>query len=236
MSADELQFRTTALGGFHKQDVLAYLERTGQAHTQQLEALQKELTEARSAQSTLEEERAAAVRQAEELTRENDQLKKDLEARSKELEEIRSEQASCTRRLAELEREADELRSRLSKAEPAAEAYERIKNRTAGMELEALRRAQDVEDAAQEKAAHAQADLEQWLDQVQAGYHKLRTGMEEAVAHASGEIEEVRKKMKSLAGQFGEGEGALAALLQIYKSAEGPKAPEPLPLKENTPE
>ena len=34
-------------------------------------------------------------------------------------------------------------------------------------------------------------------------------------------------------GQFAEGDEALAALLHTYESAVGPRAPEPLPLKED---
>ena len=42
MSAMELQFRTSAFGGFQKQDVLTYLENTGREHAERVEALQKE--------------------------------------------------------------------------------------------------------------------------------------------------------------------------------------------------
>ena len=49
MSAMELQFRTSAFGGFQKQDVLTYLENTGREHAERVEALQKELSGALAA-------------------------------------------------------------------------------------------------------------------------------------------------------------------------------------------
>ena len=59
MSATELQFRTSAFGGFHKQDVLSYIEASGREHAAQLEAVQKELE---TAQKELEEARNTALK------------------------------------------------------------------------------------------------------------------------------------------------------------------------------
>ena len=58
MSAVEMQFRTAAFGGFQKQDVLEYIDRTNREHTQQMEALRQELEEASKARLAMEEERA----------------------------------------------------------------------------------------------------------------------------------------------------------------------------------
>lgn len=226
MSTEELQFRTAAFGGFHKQDVLAYLERAGREHAERMEALQKELEEAKSARDALEEEKSAGGRERAELSGQ-------LEACSRDLEAARRDREAVERRRAELERELSEVKARLAKAEPSAEAYERIKNRTAGVELDAHRRAQEIEDEAREKTKQARAELEQWIYKVQAGYDRLRTDVDATISHASGELERVRKSLDGLVGQFSEGDEALAALLHTYESAVGPKAPEPLPLKED---
>ena len=47
------QFRNAALGGFHKQDVLDYIEASGREHAQRLEGLEKERDEARAEGETL---------------------------------------------------------------------------------------------------------------------------------------------------------------------------------------
>ena len=232
MSATELQFRTSAFGGFHKQDVLSYIETSGREHAARVEELQKELDEARKAKANLEEEKAAAAERERELSDRVDQLSEALEARSKALEDAREDQERKGKRIAELEAELTGLRDRLAKAEPSAAAYERIKNRTAGVELDAHRRAQEIEDAAREQVKKTRAELEQWIYRVQAGYDRLRTDVDATISHASGELERVRKSLDHLTGQFAEGDEALATLLHTYQEVMGPKAPEPLPLEE----
>ena len=44
MEAADIQFRTAALGGFSKQDVLDYIEKANQDHAAKVEGLQKELS------------------------------------------------------------------------------------------------------------------------------------------------------------------------------------------------
>ena len=181
MSAMELQFRTSAFGGFQKQDVLTYLENTGREHAERVEALQKELSGALAAKATLEEEHRASLRRVEELEQQNARLAETLEAYTKDLEEVRADREARDRRIAELEGELAALRAQLAKAAPSAEAYERIKNRTAGVELEAHRRAQEIEDEAREKARQARAELEQWIYKVQAGDDRLRTDVDATI-------------------------------------------------------
>ena len=45
MEGTDIQFRTAALGGFSKKDVLDYIETDNQEHTTMLAQLQKELSE-----------------------------------------------------------------------------------------------------------------------------------------------------------------------------------------------
>ena len=44
MEAADIQFRTAALGGFSKQDVLDYIEKANKEHAARMEQLQKELS------------------------------------------------------------------------------------------------------------------------------------------------------------------------------------------------
>ena len=46
-----LQFRTSAFGGFNKQDVMAYLEKSAREHSGKIAELQKELAELRQART-----------------------------------------------------------------------------------------------------------------------------------------------------------------------------------------
>ena len=49
MEAADIQFRTAALGGFSKQDVLDYIEKANQDHAAKVEGLQKKTASGRAA-------------------------------------------------------------------------------------------------------------------------------------------------------------------------------------------
>ena len=56
MNENEFQFRTAALGGFHKQDVLRYLERSAKEHREKTAELERELAGVKADKARLEEE------------------------------------------------------------------------------------------------------------------------------------------------------------------------------------
>ena len=124
------------------------------------------------------------------------------------------------------------MKERLEKSEQGARAYEAIKDRTAGIELEAHCRAQGIEAAAREQVEKARQELEQWIYKVQAGYDRMRTDIEATIAHTAGELDRVRKSMEGLTAEFGDHDAELKLLLETYEEAIGPRMPEPLPLDE----
>ena len=239
MDHEEYQFRTAAIGGFSKQDVLDYIARANQEHQTRVERLEKELSqtgeERDKFRSRVEEAEGRNVElsaQVQKLTGELEELRTELESlrtAREEAEARRAEQESAAAALAE---ERDGLRRDLEKAQRAAAAYERIKDRTAGIELEAHCRAQAVEDAAQIQVDKAKQEVEQWAVKVQADYDQMRTDIAATISHASGELERVRRSMAQILTQFDQRDGDLKALLQRCEEAMGPRMPDPLPLKE----
>lgn len=230
MSATELQLRTSAFGGFQKQDVLSYIETTNRAHAEQAEALKRELDEAARAKAAAEERAAAASARQAELEGQVEELTGELERRSCALEEARAALEACTARAEALEAEGKRWKARLERAEPLAEAYESVKDRTAGIELEAHHRALTVQADAEAQVKKLRAELEQWLYKVQAGYDRLRTDVDATISHASGELDRVRRSLGDISAEFAEHDAALEALLDTCRETIGPKAPEPLPL------
>ncbi len=81
MDEHGFQFRTAAIGGFQKQDVMAYLERSAKEHAQRLAQLQKQLEEARTARTAGDEQRLAETQRVSELEEENRKLTGDLAER-----------------------------------------------------------------------------------------------------------------------------------------------------------
>ena len=230
MSATELQLRTSAFGGFQKQDVLSYIETTNRAHAAQAVALKRERDEAARAKAAAEERAAAACARQAELEGQVEELNGELERRGCALEEARAALEACTARAQALEAEGKHWKARLERAEPLAEAYESVKDRTAGIELEAHHRALTVQAEAEAQVKKLRAELEQWLYKVQAGYDRLRTDVDATISHASGELDRVRRSLGDISAEFAEHDAALEALLDTCRETIGPKAPEPLPL------
>ncbi len=231
MSATELQFRTATFGGFQKQDVLSYIESSNQSHLEKLEQLQRERDE-------LSVEKEALAAQAEQAKGQADALDKEKQALSAQLEEAREEAQQLRAQLEEARqqaRQADaqlaDANARLAQAEPDAAAYQQIKDRTAGIELEAHCRAQAVMQQAEEKVHRAHTEVEQWLHKVQAGYDLLRSDMDGAIARTGQELDKLHQMLEQLSSSFSSQDEHLRKLSQDCADQIAP--PAPLPLDEN---
>lgn len=231
MEAADIQFRTAALGGFSKQDVLDYIEKANKEHAARMEQLQKELSAVTDERDRLKTRVEEAEGRLVELSSQVQKLTGELADRSAELEQCRGERAVQAEEEGALRARTEELRSRLEQAEQAARSYEAIKDRTAGIELEAHCRAQSIEAAAQVQVEKARQELEQWIYKVQAGYDRMRADIEATIAHTSGELDRVRKSMEGLTAEFGDHDAELKRLLETYEEAIGPRMPDPLPLE-----
>lgn len=240
METGEIQFRTAAIGGFLKQDVLDYIEKANREHRERLEQLEKELAAVKGERDALKERAAGLEKdslerrnQLDHLTGQVESLTAQLAQREKELEEIRGESKLQDELQGELSDQMSDLKARLSKAERGARAYEAIKDRTAGIELEAHYRAQAVEAAAQVQVDKTRREVEQWIAKVQGSYDQMRSDIDATISHASGELERVRRSMEHLTEEFGVHDDALKAILRTYEESVGHKqAPTPLPLEE----
>ncbi|NCE63431.1 hypothetical protein D1159_02265 [Pseudoflavonifractor sp. 524-17] len=232
MEAADIQFRTAALGGFHKQDVQDYISKSNQEHAARLEQLEREAAQLREERDKLKERLEQRDSRLVELSAQVQQLTGQLAEQSSALETSREETAAQKRECAAQAGELKRLKERLEKAEQIVQTYEAIKDRTAGIELEAHCRAQDIEDTAQAQAAEMRAVLGRWLDKVQASYDQLCTGMETTASHIAQELVQTCKNLNGFSAELGERGTALKQLRKIYEEAEGPKMPEPLSLEE----
>ena len=227
-------FRTAVFGGFQREDVLNYLAEQARQSQQQREELERRLDEQK-------QETESAVRQAEVLSSQLEQqraecgqLREEREALAGQLEQANRTQCSqASRELEELRKERDELQARLDALTPGAQAYEQLKDRTAGVELEAHRRAQAIQEQAREEAAQLHRQVEQWIQGVERAYDGLRTQVETTAAHAARELRQANDHLERACAQMEEQEEALAALRRAYGAGEGaPKVEPPMPIPE----
>lgn len=221
MAANEQQFRGAVFGGFQKQDVLSYIETATREHSAKVEMLKKELAGLTADKDALEAGQTELAAKAEVSATALVETAAALEQSTAELERKNA-------RLAELEREVTTLKARVAELEPAAAAYQAVKDRTAGIELEAHCRAQAAETAARERVKAAGADLEQWMLKVQAEYDRLRTDVDATISHTGGELARVTKTLEGISAEFSTHDEELEKLIRSYRESQGPQPPMPL--------
>ncbi len=226
-------FRSAALGGFNRQDVLDYLEKTSAENAQRQQELQQKLEAAeeergRLAARTGEQEEQMAI-----LQRERDSLQQQLEQVKQALAAGQDREEAQERELAGLRRERDALKARVEALEPEAAAYEAVKERTAGVELEAHCRAQKIVDQADGQARELRRNMEQWVSRVEREYDALRSEVESTVSHAADQLEKAGKCLDKMTALLADQDVALEALSQAYDNTDPDKVPAPVPLQED---
>ncbi len=233
------QFRNAAFGGFNKQDVLDYLELMSREHREQLQQLQQELDQSQQRCNDLlqqQDQHDAQVktmqRDAEGRQQQTDKVQTQLEQALSQLEQAKGEQESLRGQLAEKDAVIRQLQEQVDKLRPDAEAYIAVKERSAGVELEAHRRAQGILDQANAEAQQVQDQVKQWMNRVEREYSDLRTQVDATVSHAAGELEKVGKTLDQITQCLAQQDMALEGLEKVYTDRSTIKPHAPMPLSE----
>ena len=226
------QFRNAMFGGFNRQDVLNFLTSSAEKNNEELNARQERCEELEKELEASRAEAAALKAQLEQTTREREEFKHQAEQLTIEIARVstadQAKAAELEKKNAELDAarsELEQLREMLGKIAPDAEAYAAIKERTAGMELEAHRRAQSVEARARIMAGDLQRQMEQWMAKVEKQYSDLRTEVESSVERANQQILAASGSLSSINTLLSEQQSALKSVVDSYAdSVRGKKA------------
>ena len=213
-------FRSAVFGGFNRQDVLTYLENTAKESAQRQAELEKRLNESESLATRQDAQLAEQEERLTRLQQENQELRTRLDQANQALS---TSQTRCSQHSGDLEaarRELEELKQRAASLEPDAAAYAAVKDRTAGIELDAHRRAQEITRRAEDRAAKLKADTRQWLDRLERGYDLLRTDMDATVSHTANELERVQHSLQGVAADFETYDRRLEELIKAYQEGE----------------
>lgn len=205
MENQALQFRTVAFGGFQKQDVLNYLEKSAKNYADKVADLQKKLKETEDTYAGMEGQVAAAQERIARLEAEKAQLAEDLASREESL-------AMSIKRCDGLEEQLKAARGELDSVAPAAEAYRELKERAAGIELAAHARAQAVEEEGLQKVARAERELLGWIDQTMGTYATLRSELNALLSAAADEFQRTGEQVRGLSSGLVGREEALEAI------------------------
>jgi len=237
-------FRSAALGGFNRQDVLAFLEEQSRQSAQAQQKLSEQLEEAGRQSEGLRQEKEElssrleeAQRELEAVRQERDGLKVRLERAGRDLAASQAQTDQKARELEETRRkleqaltERDGVRAELDRTLPGAQAYLELKERTAGVELDAHRRAQAIQEKAEYDAQRVRGRLEKWLRCMEKEYDAMRGEVETTVSHASSELDRVRAGLSRIMQLMDSQENALEGISQVYSETAGPKPEAPMPI------
>jgi len=226
-------FRSAAIGGFNRQDVLTYLENITKESAQQKQAVQDELEQAQAQAARLDGELSELRARFAAAEQEKETLRQQLEQANVALTGSRGENTRLTAELTEAGQELEQLRGQIAALQPDAQAYRELKERTAGVELEAHRRAQTIQEKAEGDARQLRRQMEKWMQRVSREYDSLRTEVETTVSHADAQLDKAGRCLEQATELLNEREVALESLAQAYAETDPARAAAPMPLSEN---
>ena len=226
-------FRTAAVGGFNRQDVLTYLEAAAKKAEEEQRRGQMQVEHANEAADRAEEALRESRTRLGELTAQSEQQKTELEAANRELAELRAAREAELTELEALREENEQLKEQVEHLRPSAEAYDGLKDRTAGLELEAHQRAQRIEDEAAEQVRRIHHQMELWIQRVQREYDMLRTQVEATVSHAAEQIDRAGKSLNQVNTLINDQEIELESLTKDFFAVERDRVEPPMPIPED---
>ncbi len=196
MSVGEYRFRGSMFG-FNRQDVLKYIEAIHKDHAAQLQSLKEDLERERDQRSQVEEQGSLANEEAAAAGQDAQRCKEELEQALKELRQTQSQREDLRLRLQSAQEDLAALQKAADRMAPAAKAYEALKEKAAGIELDAHNRAQVIVKQGEEEAAEIRRRMADWLRQVESSYARLRSDVAATLSNASTQLE---RTVRSLDG------------------------------------
>ena len=203
MSEQIGQFRSAAFGGYHRQDVLDYIE----TMTTEKNELDMQCREARDSRDKAE----AALAECKEALQSAEKEKQTIQS---ELEKTRGELEQCSASLTQAEAQIRELQSQVDQLKPGAESWNYIKDRAGDIEISAHERAQITLRNANEQAAEIHAEGVKWVRDIQAGCERLHDDLKTSMRAAESELDGIRSSFSKTETEMQGFRQALSALLK----------------------
>lgn len=200
------QFRITPFGGFHRQDVLNYIEQLTREHQESRQTLERQRDEAQAALAKAEEALDQAQRQQAAEATAQTTLEERLAQTQAELEETSAA-------LAQAQAEKAALEEKLHALEPEAASWQRLRDTAGGIEVAAHERAQVTLQAARGQAAEVRAQGTRWAQDLQARCVGLQEDLHTAILAAEQELDGVRAKFAQAEDHMAQVREALDGLI-----------------------
>lgn len=173
-------FRGRVFGGFDRKDVAAYISKVARETNDYKEECAKLRCENRELSSGIE----GLTGQISALNAKNEELKSEIERL-----EARSEETDCLK---------DTIAAMQAKIDGDAEiisGYEKMKGRLSELEVEALKRAQDIETRAMSEYKRIMDKVGEIITSLKSEYEEIRSGTEVTAAHLRGEMNRMGERI-----------------------------------------
>lgn len=222
----ENTFKSSVFGGFNRDDVIRYIEKTALESKQQLEALEQESDGLCRENAELRDKLAAAERERDSLKESyatasgaQEALKKGLTAAQETIAELRAQLEDTTQKAAfaqkeherlraaqkaEHEREMQKVLSELAELRAQAEEYSRVKAHIADIELSARERADALDAATRAKLQAYIASCTSQCAQMLATLGSTCESVSSALRHADEAVSRLPGAFTTLEGQLDE--------------------------------
>lgn len=222
----ENTFKSSVFGGFNRDDVIRYIEKTALESKQQIESLEQESDGLCRENAELRDKLAAAERERDHLAESYDTasgaqeaLKKGLTAAQETITELRAQLEESAQRAAfaqkeherlraaqkaEHEREMQKLQAELETLRAQAEEYGRVKAHIADIELSARERADALDAATRAKLQAYIASCTSQCAQVLATLGSTCESVSTALRYADAAVSQLPGAFTTLEGQLDE--------------------------------
>ena len=222
----ENTFKSSVFGGFNRDDVIRYIEKTALESKQQLEALEQESDGLCRENAELRDKLAAAERERDKLAESYDTasgaqeaLKKGLTAAQETITELRAQLEDTTQKAAfaqkeherlraaqkaEHEREMQKVLSELAELRAQAEEYSRVKAHIADIELSARERADALDAATRERLQAMIAACRGHCEQVLSTLGATCESVSNELKRADAAVAQLPEAFTTLEGQLDE--------------------------------
>jgi chromosome segregation ATPase len=187
---NDKKFRSSLFGGFNRDDVVKYIEKASEKTA---------------------EYRADSVKYHE-LVLSNNKLLDEFNELKAEFEKLSAETDALRSDLRDREAEVEELKTRLEPAEASAAEYEATKERLAAIELDAAKRAAEIERDAKDKAAAVAEKCARGLDKLKSEYVSASEDAESTAAHLLSEAERISRRLTTLSAMLADSADAFSGL------------------------
>ncbi len=193
----------SALGGFNRQDVTEYIERTRKEAEQAAERLEEQIktlqaseAEAREALESCSQEKENLDQQLKEMTLQYTEAKDHWDTESAAKESLQADVDRQEKTIRTLTAENENLSHRVRELEQQAEVQRREKERLTQLELDAQRRSEETEAKAGEEAQNIVADANRQAEEI---VGKAQAQADDITAKASTQAETIVAEAKAQA-------------------------------------